>query len=341
MLARLNSGEDFAKLAEKESDDTVSGELGGDLDWIDRDMMDPAFEEAAFALKAKGDVTDIVKSEFGYHIIKLTDLLAQQIKTFDQVKDELKASLEKDAKTELFYGKQTELAELAFEVADSLEDAAGAINHEVQSTALFSRFNAPAALSNPAVIKAVFSAELIEDGVNSEVIELGNEHVIVVRVKEHKAAATKPMTEVSEQIKSTLVNQKAAELTKEKSDALYAKVQAGTSLADIAAEAEAEVKQLAGLKRNDRSVSPQIAQSVFKLAHPTDSPVTDLVSLNNGDVAIVALTKVTDAETVAVEPQLKQNFATQKINKNYLVFVNSLKADADVVAAQLTVSEQN
>jgi peptidyl-prolyl cis-trans isomerase D len=341
VLAKLNAGEDFAKLAETESDDIVSGELGGDLDWIDRDMMDPAFEDAAFALKAKGDVTEIVKSEFGYHIIKLTDLLAQQIKTLDQVKEELKASLEKDAKTELFFGKQTELAELAFEVADSLEDAAGAINHEVMSTALFNRFNAPAALSNPAVVKAVFSAELIEDGVNSEVIELGDEHVIVVRIKEHKAAATKPMTEVSEQIKSTLVNQKAAELTKEKSDSLYVKVQAGSTLADIATEAEAEVKQVTGLTRSDRSVSPEIAQSVFKLAHPTDEAVTDLVSLNNGDVAIVALTKVTAADAVTVEPQVKQNFATQQINKNYLVFVNSLKADAEVVAANLTVAEQN
>jgi peptidyl-prolyl cis-trans isomerase D len=341
VLAKLNAGEDFAKLAETESDDIVSGELGGDLDWIDRDMMDPAFEDAAFALKAKGDVTEIVKSEFGYHIIKLTDLLAQQIKTLDQVKEELKASLEKDAKTELFFGKQTELAELAFEVADSLEDAAGAINHEVMSTALFNRFNAPAALSNPVVVKAVFSAELIEDGVNSEVIELGDEHVIVVRIKEHKAAATKPMTEVSEQIKSTLVNQKAAELTKEKSDSLYVKVQAGSTLADIATEAEAEVKQVTGLTRSDRSVSPEIAQSVFKLAHPTDEAVTDLVSLNNGDVAIVALTKVTAADAVTVEPQVKQNFATQQINKNYLVFVNSLKADAEVVAANLTVAEQN
>lgn len=341
VLAKLNAGEDFAKLAETESDDIVSGELGGDLDWIDRDMMDPAFEDAAFALKAKGDVTEIVKSEFGYHIIKLTDLLAQQIKTLDQVKEELKASLEKDAKTELFYGKQTELAELAFEVADSLEDAAGAINHEVMSTALFNRFNAPAALSNPAVVKAVFSAELIEDGVNSEVIELGDEHVIVVRIKEHKAAATKPMTEVSDQIKSTLVNQKAAELTKEKSDSLYAKVQAGSTLADIATEAEAEVKQVTGLTRSDRSVSSEIVQSVFKLAHPTDAVVTDLVSLNNGDVAIVALTKVTAADAVTVEPQVKQNFATQQINKNYLVFVNSLKADAEVVAANLTVAEQN
>jgi len=341
VLAKLQAGEDFAQVAKSDSDDIVSGELGGDLDWIDRDMMDPAFEDAAFALKAKGDVTEIVKSEFGYHIIKLTDLLAEQVKTLDQVKGELKSTLEKDAKTELFYGKQTELAELAFEVADSLEDAAGAINQDVMSTVLFNRFNAPTAVNNPAIVKAAFSAELIEDGVNSEVIELGDEHVIVVRIKEHKAAATKPMTEVSEQIKSTLVNQKAAELTKEKSDALYAKIQAGSTLAEIATEAEAEVKQVAGLKRNDRSVSPQIAESVFKLAHPQGEAVTDLVSLNNGDVAIVALTKVTSAETTAVEPQVKQNFATKQINKNYLVFVNSLKADAEVVAANLTVSEQN
>ncbi|SFD24351.1 SurA N-terminal domain-containing protein [Pseudoalteromonas denitrificans] len=341
VLAKLNAGEGFELLAKTESDDIVSGEVGGDLDWIDRDMMDPAFEDAAFALTAKGDISEVVKSEFGYHIIKLTDLLAEQVKTIEQVKDELKANLEKDAKSELFYGMQTELAELAFEVADSLEDAAGATNQEVKTTALFNRYNAPVSVNNPAVVKAAFSAELIEDGVNSEVIELGDEHVIVVRIKEHKPAATKPISDVSEQIKTRLVSEKAAELTKEKSDALYAKVQTGISLNDIAKEEEIELKQVAGLKRDDRTVSTQIVQNIFKLAHPKSDAVTDLVSLNNGDVAIVALTKVTTAEPVPVEAQVKQSFATQQINKNYLVFVNALKADAEVVSAKVAVSEQN
>ncbi len=343
ILTKINAGEDFSKLAESSSDDTVSAELGGDLDWIERDMMDPAFEEAAYALANKGDVSEVVKSEFGYHIIKLTDLEAEQVKTLEEVKAELSTQLEQDAKTELFYEKQTQLAELAFEVADSLQDAAEAIDQQVSSTELFSRFNAPAAVQNQAVLQAAFSAELIEDAVNSEVIELGNEHVIVVRVKQHKAAAIKPMSEVSESIKTTLINEKAAELTKEKAEALLAKVQSGTNLTDIATAESLELKHGKDLKRDSRSadISAEIVKSTFQLPHPKEAAVTELVSLNNGDMAIIALTEVKDAEKVTVEAQAKQSFASEQINKNYLVFVKALKEGAEVQSAQIAAPEQN
>ena len=331
LLAQLNQGADFAELAESSSDDIVSAEMGGDLEWIERDVMDPVFEDAAFALENKGDYSDVIASEFGYHIIKLTDLQAQQVKAYDDVKADLRAELEKAEKVDAFYEKQTEMAALAFEISDRLVDAAEAAGVEIKSTPLVALNELPEPLNSPAVITALTSVDLLEDKVNSELIELGNEHVIVVRVNEHEPAATKALSDVSEQIKASLVNEKTSALAKEKARTLFAEVQAGKSLNDVAAEQNLTVRQEAQLTRQSYTVSPAIVTQTFKMAHPTDSAIVELVNLNNGDAAIVALKSVTNAEVADnIDPQIQQNITMAQANKNYMVFIESLKAQAKI-----------
>ena len=331
LLAQLNAGADFAELAETSSDDIVSAEMGGDLEWIERDVMEPAFEDAAFALQNKGDYSDVVASEFGYHIIKLTDIQSQQVKPYDAVKADLRAELEQAEKVDAFYEKQTEMGALAFEISDRLDDAAEVAGVEVQSTPLLALSALPEPLNNPAVITALSSVELLEDKVNSEVIELGNEHVIVVRVNEHQPAATKALSEVSEQIKTRLVNEKASDLAKEKARTLFAQIKDGKGLNDVAAEQSLNVRQESQLTRESFAVSPAIVTQVFKMAHPRDGAVYDVVNLNNGDAAIVALKAVNDAPVSDnIEPQMKQNITMAQAQKNYTVFIESLKQQAEL-----------
>lgn len=329
--AQLEQGADFAELAQSSSDDIVSGEMGGDLEWIERDVMDPAFEDAAFALENKGDISDVVTSEFGYHIIKLTDIQPQQVKAYDDVKADLRAELEQAEKIDAFYEKQTEMGALAFEISDRLDDAAEVAEVEVKSTPLLALNALPEPLNSPAVVTALTSVDLLEDKVNSEVIELGDEHAIIVRINEHKAAATKPLDEVSEEIKARLVNEKSSELAKEKARSLFAEVQAGKSLNDVANEQSLTLRQEAKLTRQSYTVSPAIVTQAFKMAHPADSAVVDLVNLNNGDAAIVALKSVTDAQVAAnIDPQAKQSITMAQANKNYMVFIEALKANAEL-----------
>lgn len=331
LLAQLQQGTEFATLAESSSDDIVSAEMGGDLDWIERDMMDPAFEDAAFALANKGDYSDVVQSEFGYHIIQLTDIQSEQVKAYDAVKADLRAELERTAKVNAFYEKQIEMGAIAFEISDTLVDAAEVAGVEVQTTELVDRNALPAPLNTPAVTAAIFSPDVLEDKMNSEVIEVGDEHVVLVRVKEHKPAATKPLADVSEQIKARLVSQKASELAKEKATTLFAEIEAGKSLTELVAEQSLELRQEAALTRQAYSVSPAIVQHAFKMAHPTDTPVVEKVELNNGDAAIVALKTVTNATVEGeIEAQLKQNITMAQVNKNYMVFIEALKANAEL-----------
>ncbi|TLX45506.1 peptidylprolyl isomerase [Pseudoalteromonas phenolica] len=343
ILAELKAGADFATLAEEKSDDIVSAELGGDLDWIERDVMEPAFEDAAFALTNIGDFTDVVATEFGYHIIKLTDLQAQVEKPFEEVAAELRAELEKNAKLDLFYQKQTEVAELAFEVADTLEDASLAAGVELKTTELVSRMMLPAPLNSPAVSTTIFTPELLEDKVNSEVLEVAPEHFVVVRVTEHVAAATKLLEAVKEQIVSTLTNEKASSLLAEYSENLFTEFKAGKALQEIATAETTEVSTEAALQRQSYSVAPAIVKEVFALPHPSENgKVESLVTLNNGDVALVQLNSVTTPEiTAELDAQQKQGITMSAINKNYLAFVSALESKAEVVRPTVQVTEEN
>jgi len=333
ILAQLRTGADFAILAEEKSDDVVSAELGGDLDWIERDVMEPAFEEAAFALENVGDITEVVSTEFGYHIIQLTDLEAQIEKPFEDVADELRAELEKNAKLDAFYQKQSEIAELAFEVSDSLEDASLVAGVELKSTSLSSRMALPAPLNSPAVSAAIFTPELLEDKVNSEVLEVAPEHFVVVRVTEHVAATIKPIEDVKEQITTKLTNEKAGNLLSDYAQSLFVEFKAGKSLQEIATAETAELKTETSLQRQSYAVSQEIVKDAFALPHPTEAGVTvpSLVSLTNGDMALVQLNSVTSPELKSeLDAQQKQNITMSAINKNYLAFVSALEANAEV-----------
>ncbi|MEQ2355552.1 SurA N-terminal domain-containing protein [Pseudoalteromonas piscicida] len=342
ILTELNSGADFAVVAEEKSDDVVSAELGGDLDWIERDMMDPAFEDAAFALASVGDVSEVVESEFGFHIIKLTDIQRQQAQSFEDVKDDLRAELEKAAKIDAFYQKQTRVAELAFEMADSLQDAAEAAGVEIKSTELVSRNALPEPLNSPAISNTIFTPELLEDRVNSEVLEVAPEHIVVVRVAEHKAAATKPLEEVSAQIKTQLSNEKASTLIAEKAQSLYEQLQSGSTLAEIAKAQSIEVKSVTELKRRSYDVPPAIAAEAFKLPQPGVAETESaLVELGNGDSAFVVLKSVTTPEVDGkVDAQQKQSITASYANKNYLELLAALEAKSEVKRPQLQVTEQ-
>jgi peptidyl-prolyl cis-trans isomerase D len=148
LLAQIKGGADFAELAKTHSEDTFSGEKGGDLDFFARGVMTSEFEDAAFALVNKGDVSDVVESEFGFHIIKLTDIEAESIQPLSEVKETIAVSIKREKANILFGEKQQLIADLAFEISDSLEDAAAEAGVKVETTPLFSAATAPAIVNN-------------------------------------------------------------------------------------------------------------------------------------------------------------------------------------------------
>ncbi|WP_110456618.1 SurA N-terminal domain-containing protein [Shewanella algidipiscicola] len=323
IYAKLEAGEDFATLAQTESDDTFSAEQGGKLDWFEQGVMDPAFDSALFALD-EGQYSDVVKTSFGFHIIKLLDVQAGSTASFDDVKQQIVAQLMEKKAVDQFYGLQQRLADVSYEVPDTLSEAAQEVGVAVKTSPEFSRDNAPEPLNAPEVIKAAFSETVLLDGMNSDVIELGPNHVMVVRVKSHTPAGTLALEQVKASIVERLKQDKANDIAREQAQTLMAAIKAGESTAELTTQVQ--------LTRFDQRIDNAITTKAFEMAQPNAEPVVDTAALANG-YAVIVLDKVNTAETVDdnLANAIKQRLNSQYAESDYRAVISLLKAQSEVV----------
>ena len=337
LKAELDGGADFAALAESNSDDAFSAENGGDLDFITPEMMDPAFDEAAFALANVGDVSGVVETDFGFHIIKLTDLRAAEVKAFEEVEAEIRDTLLYDAAMEKYFELQNTMAEIAFEVPDTLEDVANAVDLPIQESAMFSRNTAPVDLSSPAVLEVAFSSELIEEGLNSDIIELDDENIVVVRVVEHNPQRTQSLDEVREGIEASVKADKSKAAAESWASDIAQKVRAGESVDELLAAQSASWETATEVSRAGGSLARAVVDKLFSLALEGDNKV-DTATTVNGDVAIIMLEGVNAAPAIEenIAESLQQRLAQVQGQRVYQQYIDALRAQADI---QVTITQ--
>ncbi|MGY0589602.1 MAG: SurA N-terminal domain-containing protein [Paraglaciecola chathamensis] len=331
ILVKINNGEDFAELAETFSSDTFSAENGGDLDWFSMGMMDPAFEDAAFALQNVGDVSEVVESEFGFHIIKLTDVKPEETSPFADVKEDVIAKLKAERAEEEFYAKQLRMAEVAFETPDTLDEVAAIAEVDVKTTVMFSQDSAPQAVNYPNVVSQAFSDELINDQVNSDVIELEDNHVMFIRVADYEAQRTKSLDEVSVEINDILLAEQAQQAAKEWAETVLSDIQSQQDVSDKLQTKGIEWQEQNAVTRNASQVSPAVVTALFKLTNGEESN-GQVVELFNGDVALVQLLEVNEgADLPSTDAAALQNrLTTMRAQFTYSEFINALREQADV-----------
>lgn len=206
----------FADLARKNSQDTGSAPAGGDLNFFARNAMVKPFADAVFAMK-KGDVSDVVETEFGYHVIKLTDIKAPKQKSYE----EMKPALEAEVKQQLAQKKYAETAETfsnaVYEQSDSLRPIADRLKLEVKTAAKLTRVPAAGAtgvLANPKFLNALFSSDAIEKKRNTEALEAGPSVLVSGRITQYTAARTLPLAEIRDQVRAALQLQLGAEMAR-------------------------------------------------------------------------------------------------------------------------------
>ena len=235
LLAQVRKAPDsFADLARKNSQDPGSAPNGGDLDFFGRGAMVKPFEDAAFALN-KGDISDVIESDFGFHIIKVTDVKAPKLRTFE----ELRPTIEMDLKTQQAQRKFAETAEAftngVYEESDSLKGVAERLKLEVKTADNLQRNPTPGVagvLANPKFLAAVFSPDSLEKKRNTEAVEVGVSQMAAARITQYTPASTRPLAEVQGMVKARLIAKQAAELAaKDGAEKLAAwKTSAPTSL---------------------------------------------------------------------------------------------------------------
>lgn len=342
LLKQLQAGADFADLAKKNSADTISAENGGDLDFITKGVMDPEFETATFALAKAGDLSGVVKSSFGYHIIKLTEIEPANVKPLAEVKDQIIAAVQAEKAAEQFAELQQKLATVSFEVADTLDDAAKAVGSTVQTTALFSKDNVPADLNYPAVLNVVFGSDFIEGQVNSEVIEVAPQTALVARVVEHQPPKTRTFEEVKAEVQTAYVAEKSAELAKAKAEKLAAELIAGKTVAELVTAEKLTVEKVTANPRFGGAMDAQIRNKAFELAKPAEGKFSAAsTALQSGDAALVILNKVTEVPATT-EPAVEelQGYASQLSQSNYEVVRKALRENADIVKHNIDAAVQ-
>ncbi|MGS3141675.1 peptidylprolyl isomerase [Aeromonas sanarellii] len=332
VLAKAKAGDDFAALAKAESSDTFSAKKGGELDWFEKGVMDPAFEQAAFALAKAGDLSAVVKSPFGFHIIKLLAVEPAKTKPFVDVKSDTIARLQSDKAKEQFFAEQQKMADSSFENPDSLDLTAETMGLKVVSSDYFSQADAPAPLSDPKVLSVAFSEQLRDDNTNSDVIELGDGKALVLHIMGHQPKAAKPLAEVKEQVIAAIKHDKASEVARGKAQGLLDKLRAGESIeADLAALG-LKVETHKGVARFAQEMDQNLVAQAFRMPHPKDGkPSVELVTEANGDRVVVALDRVNLIKEPSQMVSLLQGQLGQgKAQADYKSLIDELRKAAKI-----------
>lgn len=282
----LQKGANFADVAKAKSLDKVSGENGGDLGWVNANELPKAFEAAAAALQV-GQYSQPINVDGNYHIVLVQERKAQ---TLDEVKAQVADLVRKSLLENRYYAIEKQVRDKAFEDSKSLNSAAQVAGVKVQESGYFSRQNVPAELNFPNVVSAVFESDIANGGANSEPLNVGDYHAIVVRVLEHKPEGVRTLEDAKADIEMFLKRQKAENVLNEKAQQV---------VKALSENAESKVDGINFSSEQSFTLSenkdPILTNDVFSIAKPTSGKTVYQVAHNEkGDVVIIALNKVED-----------------------------------------------
>jgi len=336
VLSKLKSGTSFDELAKKISDDPGSATKGGDLGWINRGLMGDAFDDALFKLN-KNEVSKAVRTSFGYHIIKLTDIKGSKPDSYEAKKAELIKQLKQEDIEKIFYDRSELMATLAYENDDTLLPVAEALQLKIKQTDLFTQESGSDIALNKIVRDAVFNSSVLKEGRNSEVIELDSSHILVLRLDQHINAKPKTLDEVRPVIETTLKSIKAKE--KAQADALQvlADLQQGKAIQQVAKTQKLSLKKLGKIKRDNASANQTIVGEAFRMNKPlVGKSEFKAVDLEDG-VAVIELGSVTDSESQANAQQLQtlaKNIESGLSNQEMTAVIELIKSKSDIIESK-------
>jgi len=326
---RISSGEvTFEAVLLEKAENRIAGDMG----FLVQGDMGPVFEKAAFALK-KDELSAVVKTESGYELLKVSEIKPEVQQTFDQVKDKVEENYRKEKAGKLFQTQIETLNTVAFENDASLDPAGQSVGLEVQTTDWFTRKGGKDFAADQKVLAEAFSEKVFDQAKNSNLIELTDTDVAVIRINEKKAPVLKPFADVSEQIKLAIIDAEARKLVKEKGEAVLAKLKSTgnwSALSDLGAKPDA-VEKFTAVDRKASKPSADVVRKVFAMSTPVDNKsVFSNTVMPTGDYVFISLTTVKDGDGV-VDDAARDLYANALGTRERSAVIKALREEADVV----------
>jgi peptidyl-prolyl cis-trans isomerase D len=330
--AKLDDGQDFARLASEYSVDFGSADTGGDLGYTSGDTFPEEFEKALKSLSI-GSVSNPVKTDSGTHFIKLLDIQQQSFVLAEET-PRITRDLMLEATTDTLVAKLELLKELSFN-AESLAEVAEDVGLEMVTSDAFTQTGGEGIAAIPSVIRAAFSTEVVEDKFASEVIDLGNDRYVVVKLNEYYEARQQELTEVRDLIETTYTQQLVEETLADKGASLAARVEAGETIEVVAKSEGLDWQVGMSMTRRSRDVNSEINAKIFSLPVPADDSSVQTFSTSAGDLIVSSLVKVTPGDVTALSSDEKASLASATLaingNRDIQAFEAIVRADTDIV----------
>lgn len=311
----------FADVARKSSDDKGSAAGGGDLDYLARSAIDKPIADAIFGLAKKGDISDVVESDFGYHVIQLTDIRAPKVPSFAEMRTQLEGELRTQQAQRQFAETAETFTNTVYEQSDSLKPVADKLKLQIQTATVtpVPAAGATGPLANARLLEAVFSADATQQKRNTEAIEVGTNQLVSARVVEYSPARTQALAEVQDQVRARWTAQRAAELAKQKGEAQLAEWKTQGDKAKLPAAVT--------IARDDTHQFPAKLIDAALRADPAALPALLGVDLAEQGYAVVRVDKIASPRALPAEAerQVRQQYAQTWAAAETVAFYNLLK----------------
>ncbi len=333
VLAEANAGKDFGALAKQYSKDPTAA-AGGDLGFVLHSNFPGPFGDALFEMKV-GEIRGPVKSQFGYHIIKLEEIQAQEAKSFEDVRAEIDSQYRQDHANELFGNRQEEISQRLEKGESDLDKLAQELGLTRGSVATFLRGGGGEPLgSSRELQQAVFGDAVPSQGKILGPVTLGDDRLVLVKITAHHPAEVKPLDVVHDDIVALLRTERGVAAAKAAADAAVLELEGGESLDKKAASLNLSTEPARFVSRGDPSIPAALRTALFEAPRPADKPVVRTVSLDDGSTAIYVVTRTRSGDNSA-NPQLAQQQSSDLVRRSaegdVVAYVRELKRKAKIV----------
>jgi len=325
ILKEIKQGADFSELARIHSKDITTSEEGGDLGLFERELMVPEFDKAVFNMNV-GDISDVVKTDYGYHIIKLNEIQPSTLQSFEEVEGQLLALHKRNVNQKALYELQEELSNLAYE--ESIDVVSSQLDLELQTSDFFSEYSTE---YDEVFVSTAFSDVVFEEGENSDVIELSKDRFIVMSLANQQPERQKLLDEVDDQIVDILRNLGAKQLIDELAQTISSSLTIGdnTQVKALMAENDLEWNEVGWISR-DSQLPFNVTNKAYKLSKPnTGEHVYHSQSANANTTLVIDLKAVKLSED-GINSETIDLYLSEENNELFLSLVKKLRDSAEI-----------